>query len=123
MKRLVSLLFVALLAFSFSNCAKKLDQKLCDALVKKGEECKMALFKIGMEQSCKQNMGKKISDYDKLEKWSKMSCDDLKKAWNEELKKQNKGLRWDRFLELYAPLYDLFNGLNLLFHAYPKERK
>ncbi|WP_455372341.1 class I SAM-dependent methyltransferase [Limibacillus halophilus] len=44
-------------------------------------------------------------------------------ALHGELKKQNKALTWERFLELYAPLYDLFNGLNLLFHAYPKERR
>jgi SAM-dependent methyltransferase len=42
---------------------------------------------------------------------------------HKELKKNNKGLGWARFLELYAPLFELFNGLNLLFHAYPKDRR
>ncbi len=39
------------------------------------------------------------------------------------LKAGNKTLSWDRFLALYQPFYRLFNGLNLLFHAYPKARR
>jgi hypothetical protein len=82
MKKLVLAIFVSLMAVSTMGCsAKKLDKKLCDALVKKGTECKMPLFLVGIEATCKQNMDKKISDYDKLEKWSKMPCEELKKSW------------------------------------------
>ena len=40
-------------------------------------------------------------------------------ALHQALKAGNKTLGWDRFLELYRPVFDLFNGLNLLFHRYP----
>jgi len=39
------------------------------------------------------------------------------------LRSRNKALTWEKFLGLYRPVFDLFNGLNLLFHAYPKERR
>ncbi len=44
-------------------------------------------------------------------------------ALHQAMKAGNKTLGWDRFLELYRPVFQLFNGLNLLFHRYPKARR
>jgi hypothetical protein len=92
MKSTIVLIILAM--FGFSGCNKQnnsskknkkykqLNEIICDALIKKGTECKMPLFLIGMKHTCNINMGKQITDYDIMEKWSKMPCEKLKTAWN-----------------------------------------
>ena len=49
----------------------------------------------------------------------KRSLGDIHKA----MRAGNKALTWEKFLALYGPLFDLLNGLNLLFHRRPKVRR
>ncbi|MEJ1995825.1 MAG: class I SAM-dependent methyltransferase [Limibacillus sp.] len=44
-------------------------------------------------------------------------------AIHQRLRSRNKALTYEKFLGLYRPFFALFNGLNLLFHAYPRERR
>ena len=87
----IAIVFIALVFGSgMAGCAKKLDQKLCDALVKKFNECKLSAYESRTKNICKVKLGKRISDYDKMKSWSEMNCADLLKALKSDQEKRKK---------------------------------
>lgn len=94
MKQLGTWLSIACIAlaltFGTTGCAKKLDKKLCDALAKKFNECKLSAYEARTKTSCQAKIGKRISDYDKMKSWSEMSCADLQKTLKDEQDKRKK---------------------------------